>query len=119
MARNGTWGSRRYNSIESDPETDRLREAFQKENKIFRNSELAVIAGLHGGTVNNLLGGKTKRPQHATYMKAYAALGIELQPVKVEKINYETELVEARAQFKEHRAALKKKRDAAKNRRRK
>lgn len=103
------WLRRSYNFIDKDPEIDRFRTLWQRDR--IKQSDLAVLAGLHTATVNNMFGGKTRRPQHATFAKMAGALGYKYDLVRDDKPNYEKEIPKAREQFKEYRVLLARKRE--------
>jgi hypothetical protein len=107
---NGTiWMTRVYNLVERDPEIDRFQHLWRQESKeILNETGLAMLAGLSGSTVHNLFGGKTRRPQHATFAKLAAAMGFKYDLVRNEVPNYEAEVPKARAEFKQYRETLKK-----------
>ena len=111
-----SWLARSQKDVLRDPVCDELRDFFNKQAGIHRNSELAVIAGLNPATINNLFGGKTRRPQHQTIEKAYHAMGCERRVVQIEKPDYASEIVQARAEFKEYKKALATARAAKKRR---
>jgi transcriptional regulator with XRE-family HTH domain len=111
MASNGNWLTRSYNFVDKDPEIDKFRTLFQQERKLFRETDLAVLAGLSVSTVKNMFGGKTARPQHATFAKMAAAMGFEYGLHREQAPDYATELPLAREQFKAHKARLKKLRE--------
>src|ERR1700749_1422452 len=101
------WLTRSYNFIDKDPEIDRFRTIWQKEH--IKETELAVLAGLASSTIGNMFGGKTRKPQHATFAKMAGALGYKYDLVRDgDAPDYESELPKAREQFKEHKAALAK-----------
>jgi transcriptional regulator with XRE-family HTH domain len=101
------WLKRTWHEIDRDPECDRLASLRRRER--IKDNDLAVIAGLAGSTVKNLVGGKTRRPQHATFAKMAAALGYKYDLVRDEKPDYATEIPKAKEEFKAYRAALAKK----------
>jgi transcriptional regulator with XRE-family HTH domain len=111
--RNGSasrlWLTRSYNFIDKDPEIDRFRTLWQKES--LRESELAVLAGVATSTVANMFGGKTRKPQHATFAKLAGAMGYSYGLTRQIKPKYEDELPIARDQRKKYLEALRKKRD--------
>lgn len=117
MARNGhgkgnrsLWLVRSYNFIDKDPEVDRFRTIWQKEH--IKESELAVLAGLAGSTVKNMFGGKTRKPQHATFAKMAGAMGYSYKLMRDDAApNYGKEIPKAREQYKAHKEALRKKRE--------
>ena len=112
MARNGTlWLTRSYNFIDKDPECDVFRTLYQKER--IKETDLAVLAGLSASTVKNMFGGKTRRPQHATFAKMAGAMGYKYGLQRDEKPDYAAELPTAREQFKAHKEQLAKKRERA------
>jgi hypothetical protein len=109
---NGTlWLTRSYNFIDKDPEIDHFRTIWQKER--IKESDLAVLAGLSGSTVHNMFGGKTRRPQHATFAKMAGAMGYKYALERDAEPNYEKELPTAKVQFKAHKDQLAKKRERA------
>lgn len=103
------WLTRSYNFIDKDPEIDRFRTLWQKEH--IKEADLAVLAGLANGTVANMFGGKTRRPQHATFAKMAGALGYKYDLVRDHDINYAKEIPTAKEQRKAHLANLAKKRE--------
>src|ERR1700751_4333106 len=109
MARNGSWLTRNYNFITKDPEIDVFRTIYQKEH--IKESDLAVLAGLSVSTVKNMFGGKTRRPQHATFAKMAGAMGYKYGLQRDETPNYDRELPKAREEFKAHKEYLRKRRE--------
>jgi transcriptional regulator with XRE-family HTH domain len=103
------WLTRSYNFVDKDPECDRFRTMFQKEH--IKETDLAVLAGLAPSTVANMFGGKTRRPQHATFAKMAGALGYKYDLVRDKEPDYEKEIPKAREQFKNYKATLAKKRE--------
>jgi hypothetical protein len=105
------WVTRSYNFINKDPIIDRLRGMWQDEH--IKESELAVVAGVHPGTVSKLFGGETKKPQFATVAKLTHAMGYEHELVRSKggKPDYEKEVPIARSEYKAHKEALRKKRE--------
>jgi transcriptional regulator with XRE-family HTH domain len=95
--------------IDKDPERDRLRTMYQKER--IKETDLAVLAGLSASTVKNMFGGKTRRPQHATFAKMASAMGYEYALSREKAPNYEKEIPVAREQFRAHKEYLRKKRE--------
>lgn len=109
---NGTlWLRRSYNFIDKDPECDRFRTLWQKEH--IKESDLAVLAGLAATTVRNMFGGKTRKPQHATFAKMAGALGYKYDLVREDTPNYDKEIPKARDEWKAHKEYLAKKRERA------
>jgi len=108
------WLTRSYNFVDKDPECDRFRTLWQKEH--IKESDLAVLSGLASSTVANMFGGKTRRPQHATFAKMAGALGYKYDLVRDQAPNYVREIPKAREQYKDYKAALerKRRREAAK-----
>ncbi|WFU39075.1 helix-turn-helix domain-containing protein [Bradyrhizobium sp. CB82] len=107
------WLTRSYNFIDKDPEIDRFRSLYQKDR--VKERDLAILAGLSASTVTNMFGGKTRRPQHATFAKMAGALGYKYDLVAEDKPDYEAELPKAKQEFKAYRATLaKRKRRKAK-----
>lgn len=102
------WLTRSYNFVDKDPECDRFRTLWQKEH--IKESDLAVLSGLASSTVANMFGGKTRRPQHATFAKMAGALGYKYDLVRDHEVNYVREIPKAREQYKDYKAALEKKR---------
>jgi hypothetical protein len=102
------WNSRIINSIERDPDIDLVEKHFSRE-KIYRETDLAVLAGISGSTVHNMLSGKTRRPQHATFTKIFGAMGYHY---KLERDgaapNYAEEIPKARGEFKQYKQTLAK-----------
>lgn len=102
------WLTRSYNFIKKDPEIDRFRTLYQKER--IKEGDLAVLAGISASTVHNMFGGKTSRPQHATFAKMAGALGFKYALVRDSKPDYANEILEAREQRKDYRTLLARKR---------
>lgn len=109
------WLTRSYNFIDKDPEIDRFRTLWQKDR--IKEADLAVLAGLSGSTVHNMFGGKTRRPQHATFAKMAGALGYKYDLVRDEKPDYGVEIEKARAQRRAYYDNLAKQRERAEIRR--
>ncbi|MGX1151479.1 hypothetical protein [Bradyrhizobium ottawaense] len=106
------WLSRHYNVVDRDPEIDRFQSLFQKDR--LKESDLAVLSGLAGSTVKNMFsGGKTRRPQHATFAKMAGALGYKYDLVREDKPDYASEIPKARSEFKAYKATLAKKKARA------
>jgi hypothetical protein len=70
-----------------------------------------VLAGLASSTVKNMFGGKTCKPQHATFAKMAGALGYKYTLTRDDAPNYEKEIPKAREEYKAHKEALRKKRE--------
>ncbi|MCP1761912.1 hypothetical protein [Bradyrhizobium japonicum] len=105
------WLHRSYNNVEKDPEIDRFRTLYQKDR--IKETDLAVLGGLALSTVKNMFGGKTRRPQHATFAKMAGALGYKYELVRDDKPDYASEIPKAREEFKAYRDTLAKKKDRA------
>jgi transcriptional regulator with XRE-family HTH domain len=103
------WLSRIYNNIDRDPEIDRFL-SLSKGDRV-KETDLAVLAGLSGSTVKNMFGGKTRRPQHATFAKMAGALGYKYDLVRDERPDYENAIPKAREEFKAYKALLAKNRE--------
>ncbi|UQR66248.1 helix-turn-helix domain-containing protein [Bradyrhizobium sp. C-145] len=88
------WLTRSYNFIDKDPEIDRFRTLYQRDR--IKEADLAVLAGLSGSTVSNMFGGKTRRPQHATFAKMAGALGYKYDLVRDDRPDYASEIPKAR-----------------------
>lgn len=104
------WLSRSYNFITKDPEIDRFRTLWQKDR--IKETDLAVLAGVHATTVKNMFGGKTKRPAHSTFAKMAGALGYKYDLTRDEKPDYEIEIPKAREEFKLYKITMQKKKAA-------
>lgn len=102
------WLTRSYNFIDKDPEIDKFRTLWQKEQ--IKQNDLAVLAGLSNATVKNMFGGETRRPQHATFAKMAGAMGYKYGLERDDTPDYEKEIPRARIEFKAHKEALAKKR---------
>lgn len=102
------WLQRAYVIHDRDPEIDVVEKHWQKE-RISKESDLAVLAGISASTVHNLLNGKTRRPQHATFCKIFGAMNYRY---KLERNgdapDYAAEIPKARAEFKQYREENKK-----------
>lgn len=105
------WLTRSYNFIDKDPEIDRFRTLWQKDH--IKEADLAVLAGLSNTTVHNMFGGKTRKPQHATFAKMAGALGYKYTLARDDKPDYVGELPKARAERKAYRDQLRKKKERA------
>lgn len=105
------WLRRSYNFVDKDPEIDKFRTLFQNERKLFRETDLAVLAGLSASTVKNMFGGKTAKPQHATFAKMAHAMGYEYALEREKTPDYATELPKAREEYRAHKDYLAKKRE--------
>jgi transcriptional regulator with XRE-family HTH domain len=103
------WLRRSYNFVDKDPEIDRFRTLRQKDH--LKDSDLAVCAGIATATVKAMFGGKTRRPQHATFAKMAGAMGYKYDLVRDEKPDYEAEITKAEEEFKAYRVLLAKKRE--------
>lgn len=68
-----TFGYRTYNFVDKDPEIDKLRTEIQKRKISYK--VLADEAGCSLGTLLGWFNGRTRRPQHATIMAVWGALG--------------------------------------------
>ena len=102
------WLQRAYQVVDHDPEIDRFQKLWHAE-KLYRESDLAVLAGISGSTVHSMFNGKTRRPQHATFAKMAGAMGYHYDLVRQGAApDYETEIPKARGEFKEYRATLAK-----------
>ena len=111
-SRGSLWLSRSYNFVDGkDPEIDRFRTLWQKDR--IKEADLAVLAGLSGSTVHNMFGGKTRRPQHATFAKMAGALGYKYSLVRDDKPDYETEIETAREQRRAYRRFRAKQKERA------
>ena len=116
MARNGhgrikggLWLTRSYNFVDKDPECDVFRTLYQKEH--IKETDLAVLAGLSASTVKNMFGGKTRKPQHATFAKMAGAMGYRYGLQRDDAPNYEKEIPKAREEYKAHKERLRKERE--------
>jgi transcriptional regulator with XRE-family HTH domain len=103
------WLTRSYNFVDKDPECDVFRTMWQKER--IKEADLAVLAGLSASTVKNMFGGKTRKPQHATFAKMAGAMGYKYGLQRDARPDYESELPKAREEFRAHREYLRKKRE--------
>ena len=103
------WLKRSYNMVDKDPEIDKFRTIYQKEH--IKESDLAVLAGLASSTVTNMFGGKTRKPQHATFAKMAGAMGYAYGLQREAPPDYQSEIPKARDEFKAHKAYLAKKRE--------
>jgi DNA-binding phage protein len=67
-----------YSFLDKDPEIDRLRGEIARQKIAY-----AILVDESGVSLATLVGwfnGKTRRPQHATVMAVWAALGYSLAP---------------------------------------
>jgi transcriptional regulator with XRE-family HTH domain len=103
------WLKRSYNFVDKDPECDVFRSLYQKQH--IKESDLAVLAGLSVSTVKNMFGGKTRKPQHATFAKMAGAMGKKYGLTDDHEVNYEREIPKAREEYKAHKEALRRKRE--------
>lgn len=90
---------RTYRFLDKDPVKDKLQTMLQDEGLFSRKnmSRLAALASLAPTTLDNLFFGPTRKPQHATVMALVTACGYEMEFKKQRKLNFEEELVFARA----------------------
>ena len=102
------WLRRSYNFIDKDPECDVFRTLYQKEH--IKESDLAVLAGLSASTVKNMFGGKTRKPQHATFAKMAGAMGYKYGLQRDDAPDYAKEIPKARDEWKAHKENLARKR---------
>jgi hypothetical protein len=70
-----------------------------------------VLAGLSASTVKNMFGGKTRKPQHATFAKMAGAMGCRYGLQRDDAPNYEKEIPKAREEYKAHKERLRKERE--------
>ena len=105
----GLWLTRSYNFVDKNPECDVFRTLYQKEH--IKETDLAVLAGLSASTVKNMFGGKTRKPQHATFAKMAGAMGYRYGLQRDDAPNYEKEIPKAREEYKAHKERLRKKRE--------
>ena len=103
------WLHRSYNNVEKDPEIDVFRTLYQTSH--IKETDLAVLAGLSASTVQNMFGGKTRRPQHATFAKMAGALGHKYKLVPDHDVNFDKEIPKAREQFRAYQSMLAKRRE--------
>lgn len=108
------WLRRSYNFIDKDPEIDKFRTLFQKEH--IKETDLAVLAGLHASTVKNMFGGETRRPAHATFAKMAGAMGYEYGLQRAAQPDYEKEIPKAKEERAQHLASLAARREKAERR---
>jgi transcriptional regulator with XRE-family HTH domain len=101
------WLTRSFNFVDKDPAIDELRTAFQDERKLFREADLAIIAGCSPSTVKAMFGGKTARPQHLTLCKLAGALGKRYALSDDHKVDYAKELPLAKQQYAAHKEKLR------------
>lgn len=107
------WLTRSYNFVDKDPEIDHFRTLFQKDR--IKEADLAVLAGLANSTVKNMFGGKTRKPQHATFAKMAGALGYKYKLERDDKPDYVNELPKAREERRAYREQLRKKKARQRN----
>jgi hypothetical protein len=88
---------RTYRFIDKDPVIGELRYIIEKEGLFKRLYHVATMASLNPATVKNLFYGDTRRPQNATVMALITSLGWERKFVKGKKVDFDKELVLARA----------------------
>jgi hypothetical protein len=99
---------RTYRFIDKDPVKDKLQTMLQDEGLFNKNKlgRVATLASLAKSTVDNLFFGDTRKPQHATVMAIVTACGYEMEFKKARKLNFEEELVFARAWNKKQEKRL-------------
>jgi DNA-binding phage protein len=90
---------RTYRFIDKDPVKDKLQTMLQDEGLYGKKNmtKLAALASLSPTTLDNLFFGPTRKPQHATVMALVTAVGYEMEFKKARALNFEEELVFARA----------------------
>lgn len=99
---------RTYRFIDKDPVKDKLQTMLQDEGLFNKNKlgRVATLASLAKSTVDNLFFGDTRKPQHATVMAIVTACGYEMEFKKARKLNFDEELVFARAWNKKQEKRL-------------
>jgi predicted transcriptional regulator len=102
------WNSRIVNAIERDPEIGNVEKKYNQEKGIARESDLAVLAGVSTSTVHAMLSGKTRRPQHTTFVKIFGAMGFHYKLEREQTPDYATEIDKARGEFKAYKETLAK-----------
>lgn len=108
------WMGRAYRILDYDPEIDKFKTLWREEH--IKQTDLAVLAGLHETTIKNMFGGthrQTKRPQHATFAKMAHAMGYEYGLTREREPDYQGELPKARLEKKAHMNALREQREKA------
>src|SRR5246127_4218244 len=105
----GLWLTRSYNFVDKNPECDVFCALYQKER--IKETDLAVLAGLAASTVKNMFGGKTRKPQHATFAKLAGAMGYKNELKRDDTPDYAKEIPKARAQFRDYRELLARRRE--------
>ena len=76
-----TFGYHTYSFVDKDPEIDKLRTEIQRQRVAYK-----IVADKAGVSLSTLLGwfnGKTRRPQHATVMAVWGALGFTMMTRRV------------------------------------
>jgi hypothetical protein len=106
---------RTYRFTDKDPVVDELHTLLEDEGLFQRLRHVAELASLHPSTTHNLFHGKTRRPQNATVMAIITSVGYERKFVRTRKLNFNEELVLARAWNKREKA---KRSDTTKKRKR-
>jgi predicted transcriptional regulator len=95
---------RTYRFTEKDLVVDELHTILDDEGLFTRLKHVAELASLHPSTLYNLFHGPTKRPQNATVMAIITSVGYERKFVRTRKLNFDEELVLARAWNKREKA---------------
>ena len=97
------WLMRSWHYIDRDPEIDRFQTLWRKER--LKETDLAMLSGLSGSTVKNMFSaGKTRRPAHTTFSKMANALGYKYDLVQDATPDFESEIPNAREEYKQYRA---------------
>lgn len=106
--------------MDKDPVKDELQTMLQDEGLFSKKNmrKLADLASLSPSTLHNLFFGDTRKPQNATVMALVTAVGYERKFVKARKLNFEEELVLARAWNKKQAELLAAEPERAKARKR-
>jgi transcriptional regulator with XRE-family HTH domain len=103
------WLRRSYSFVDKDPEIDKFRTIYQQEH--IKEDDLAALAGISTSTVTNMFGGKTKKPQHATFAKMAAAMGYEYGLQRIGNPSYDKAIQEAKEQRKAYWELQRKRRE--------
>jgi DNA-binding phage protein len=112
---------RTYRFLDKDPVKDKLQTLLQDEGLYGKKnmSKVAALASLSPTTLDNLFFGPTRKPQHATVMAIATACGYEMEFKKARKLNFDEELVFARAWNKKQAERLSAEKVKAPRKRRK
>ncbi len=101
---------RTYNFTNKNPVIDKVRTVLQEEGFFSKKKryQLHQLSGVAVATYDGWFEGDTKNPTHATIAATITALGYEEQFIKKEEIDYQQEILVAKAWLKKQDELRKK-----------